>query len=199
MVAGVREGLGRHPVALAPEGQCQVVRGEDRLLLRRAGGLGQWARLLQKSGELAEVAAEVERGHALQGEGYDCGMCGRPHLHITRAVLKFWRYQDVNLACWELQKELKARQVQLSVAIAEADAKHGGFDDSLAEVCPAFVEASDQAIVAATVFAAPRLPGSALAAGKRRFGKRRSRDEAGRGSLRCAWGVPAHTMKRVLS
>ncbi len=75
---------------------------------------------------------------AHNGQGYSYGMCGRPHLHITPAVLKFWRYQDVNLACWGLQKELKARQVQLVVAIAAANAEHGGFDDSLAEAWPAF-------------------------------------------------------------
>ncbi len=64
---------------------------------------------------------------AHNGQGYACGMCGRPHLHITPAVLKFWAYQDANLACWELQKELKARQLQLAVAIEQAEAVYGGF------------------------------------------------------------------------
>ncbi|MHB0978899.1 MAG: hypothetical protein ACYC5Q_02285 [Thermoleophilia bacterium] len=75
---------------------------------------------------------------ARNGQGYSCGTCGRPHLHITPALLKFWRYQDANLACWELQQELRARQIQQAVAVAEADAKHGGFDSSLTEVWPDF-------------------------------------------------------------
>lgn len=60
---------------------------------------------------------------AHNGQGYSCGLCGHAHLRITPMVLKFWAYQDANMACWELQQELKAREVQLAVAVAAADAR----------------------------------------------------------------------------
>lgn len=64
---------------------------------------------------------------ARNGQGFACGMCGRSHLHVTPAVLKFWTYQDANLAYWELQKELRAKELQLAVAIEQAEARFGGF------------------------------------------------------------------------
>ncbi|MBE0594810.1 MAG: hypothetical protein IH616_20685 [Gemmatimonadales bacterium] len=64
---------------------------------------------------------------AHNGQGYACGMCGHAHLHTTPALLKFWAYQDANLAYWELQKELRAKELQLAVAIEQAEAMYGGF------------------------------------------------------------------------
>lgn len=64
---------------------------------------------------------------ANNGQGHVCGLCGRSHLHITPVVLKFWAYQDVNLACWELQKELRAKELQLAVAIEQVEELYGGF------------------------------------------------------------------------
>lgn len=64
---------------------------------------------------------------AHNGQGYACATCGRAHLHTTPALLKFWAYQDANLACWEIQKELRAKELQLAVAIEQAEARFGGF------------------------------------------------------------------------